>query len=152
MSDYLIDSPSAAESADEGRAEEPRVPPLILKLEDQAAYDAELAALAMWVEYVLAACYLTEVSSSAPWCPRWFEHPQAVARLHALWLAWQELTTPEAGGYTGPSVWARDHLDPCMAQLRHPSGPFAACMTHPERPQHALLQQPPVAPLPFGDH
>ncbi|MFI9203734.1 DUF4913 domain-containing protein [Streptomyces sp. NPDC053048] len=129
--------------------QEPGIPPLILKLEGEA-YDAELSALALWVEYVLAACYLTEVSSSAPWCTRWFEHPQAVTRLHALWLAWQELTTPESGGYTGPSVWARDHLDPCIGQLRDPSGPFAACMTHPERPQHTVLPQPPVEPLPYG--
>ncbi|MGK5632603.1 DUF4913 domain-containing protein [Streptomyces sp. URMC 123] len=127
--------------------QEPAAPPLILKL-DGDTHDAELAALALWVEYVLAGCYLTEVSAAAPWCARWFEHPQAVARLHALWLAWQELTTPEAGGYTGPSIWHRDHLDPCMAYLRSPSGPFAACMTHPERPQHTVLPQPPVEPLP----
>ncbi|MGW7172259.1 DUF4913 domain-containing protein [Streptomyces xanthophaeus] len=37
--------------------------------------------------------------------------PVAVARLHALWLAWQELTDPATCGHTGPGVWHRDHLD-----------------------------------------
>jgi len=130
-----------------GKKDKPQIPPLILRL-DGETYDKELALLAQWVQYVLVEQYLTEVSSNAPWCPRWWEHPQAVARLHALWLAWQELTTPEAGGYTGPSVWHRDHLDQCIAQLRAPDGPFAACMTKPDRVQHTLLPQPPIDPFP----
>lgn len=135
------EAPYAEETDDTDPRQPPQIPPLILRL-DESTYDAELAALGVWVRYVLAECYLTEVSSSAPWCERWYEHPQAVARLHALWLAWQELTTPETGGYTGPSIWHRDHLDPCIAHLRAPSGPFAACMTNPDRPQHTALQQP----------
>ncbi|MGW2563029.1 DUF4913 domain-containing protein [Streptomyces sp. NPDC001514] len=66
--------------------------------------------------------YLAEPSHDARWCHLWFEHSVAIARLHALWLAWQELTDPATCGYTGPSVWHRDHLDPCMGELRSPSG------------------------------
>ncbi|MEV6672861.1 DUF4913 domain-containing protein [Streptomyces sp. NPDC051162] len=140
----------SGEKAQREKKPKPVVPPLILRL-DGEVFDQELAGLAVWVEHVLVACYLTEVSSSAPWCARWYEHPQAIARLHALWLAWQELTTPDSGGYTGPSVWHRDHLDPCMTHLRDPHGPFASCMTSDERPQHTVLPQPPVDPLPtFG--
>ncbi|MFF7130481.1 DUF4913 domain-containing protein [Streptomyces sp. NPDC008240] len=51
----------------------------------------------------------------------------AIARLHACWLAWQELTAPASCGYTGPNVWHRDHLDPCMRELRGPQGPFEGC-------------------------
>ncbi|MER6845813.1 DUF4913 domain-containing protein [Streptomyces platensis] len=123
-------------------------PPLILKLGGDE-YDQELALLSNWVRYLLAPYYLTEISSQAPWCPRWWEHPQAVARLHALWTAWQELTTPEAGGWTGPSIWHRDHLDPCIAALRDPSGPFAGCMIKPEHEQHILPEQPYSDPLPL---
>ncbi|SOD67450.1 protein of unknown function [Streptomyces zhaozhouensis] len=129
-----------------GGAEQPAAPPLILKLSGEE-YDQELAALAIWVEYVLAPAFLNEISSSAPWCERWWEHLPAVARLHALWLAWQELTTPEAGGYTGPSVWARDHLRPTMDELRSPTGPFAACATKPGSANHSPLRQPTVQPL-----
>ncbi len=89
----------------------PPAPPLILRLPAHE-FETELTALDAWVKHVLAPNYLNEVTSQAPWCARWWEHPQAVARLHALWVAWQELTTPEAGGWTGPSVWHRDHLDP----------------------------------------
>ncbi|WP_256098401.1 DUF4913 domain-containing protein [Streptomyces agglomeratus] len=101
-------------------------PPFILLL-DPPQYDDELRALIEWVEGVLVPGYLAEPSADARWCHLWFEHPVAIARLHACWLAWQELTDPATCGYTGPSVWHRDHLDPCMRELRGSSGPFAGC-------------------------
>jgi len=105
------------------------------------AYAAELEALTAWVEYLLLPVYGREVSSSRPWCPQWREHPEAVARLHGLWLAWQQLTDVEAG-LAGPATWHRDHLDHVMAQLRSADGPFAACTTSPARPAHRLLSTP----------
>ncbi|MEU0670883.1 DUF4913 domain-containing protein [Streptomyces lavendulocolor] len=129
--------------------ERPKTPPFILLLTGDV-YAAELAALAGWVQHLLVPTYLGEVSSSATWCARWWEHPTAVARLHAAWLAWQELTDPETCGRTGPSVWHRDHLDPMLTQLRAADGPFAGCMTNPDRPQHTVLPVPPVEPLPGG--
>ncbi|WP_206189234.1 DUF4913 domain-containing protein [Streptomyces prasinus] len=101
-------------------------PPFILLL-DPPVYDDELRSLIEWVEGVLVPGYLAEPSADARWCHLWFEHPVAVARLHAAWLAWQELTDPATCGYTGPSVWHRDHLDPCLRDLRGSSGPFAGC-------------------------
>nr|WP_063745848.1 DUF4913 domain-containing protein [Streptomyces noursei] len=141
--------PEGAPAGGDKKPEEKKAPapPLILKLSGDE-YDQELALLSNWVRYVLAPYYLTEISSQAPWCPRWWEHPQAIARLHALWTAWQELTTPEAGGWTGPSVWHRDHLDPCISALRDPSGPFAACMIKPDHNQHIIPEQPYAEPLP----
>ncbi|MET9991078.1 DUF4913 domain-containing protein [Streptomyces mutabilis] len=79
--------------------------------------------------------------SGAPWCPRWWEHLEAVARLHALWLAWQELTDPRAGA-VGPSVWHRDHLAPAMSELRDPAGPFAGC----KEGSHRAKSTPAVEP------
>ncbi|GAQ59470.1 DUF4913 domain-containing protein [Streptomyces acidiscabies] len=105
------------------------------------AYAAELEALTAWVEYLLLPVYGREVSSSRPWCAQWREHPEAVARLHGLWLAWQQLTDVEAG-LSGPSTWHRDHLDHVMAQLRSPDGPFAACTTSVSRIAHRLLSTP----------
>ncbi|GHE53949.1 DUF4913 domain-containing protein [Streptomyces sp. P9-2] len=105
------------------------------------AYTAELQALADWVNLLLLPVYGREVNSTRPWCSRWHEHPEAVARLHGLWLAWQQLTDVEAG-LTGPATWHRDHLDHTMAQLRAPDGPFAACTTSPSRPAHRLLSAP----------
>ncbi|MFE7318252.1 DUF4913 domain-containing protein [Streptomyces sp. NPDC057555] len=106
-----------------------------------AAYAEELAALTRWVHHLLLPVYGLEITTGRPWCQQWHEHPEAVARLHALWLAWQQLTDVEAG-LAGPSVWHRDHLDPALLQLRTPDGPFGACTTSPARPHHRLLASP----------
>ena len=105
------------------------------------AYTVELAALSDWVNYLFLPVYGREISTSRPWCAQWHEHPEAVARLHALWLAWQQLTDAEAG-LSGPSTWHRDHLDQALEHLRAPDGPFAACTTSPTRPNHRVLATP----------
>lgn len=106
--------------------EDAQYPPFLLLLEPPQ-YDQELRALVEWVECVLVPGYLGEPSADARWCPRWFDHTVALARLHACWLAWQELTDPATCGYLGPSTWHRDHLDPCIQQLRAPNGPLSGC-------------------------
>ncbi|MBB4981503.1 DUF4913 domain-containing protein [Streptomyces nymphaeiformis] len=105
------------------------------------AYAVELAALSNWVNHLLLPVYGREISTTRPWCAQWYEHPEAVARLHALWLAWQQLTDTEAG-LAGPSTWHRDHLDQALVHLRAPDGPFAACTTSPTRPNHRVLSTP----------
>ncbi|WP_435836681.1 DUF4913 domain-containing protein [Streptomyces albus] len=92
--------------------------------------------------------YGREVTSSGPWCQQWAHHPEAVARLHALWLASQQYTAAEAS-LAGPSLWRRDHLDPALLQLRAADGPFGACTTSPARPNHRLLASP--APASEGE-
>ncbi|MGP3775451.1 DUF4913 domain-containing protein [Streptomyces sp. SDT5-1] len=144
----LADEATAAEarSPDErtgpGTTQEGPTSIFILALDGQA-YDEEIAALSNWVHHLLIPVYGREVASSRPWCHKWQEHPEAVARLHALWLAWQQLTDVEAG-LAGPSMWHRDHLDPTLLQLRAPDGPFGACTTSPARPNHRLLAAPDV--------
>ena len=117
----------------------------ILALDDEA-YAREIAAMVPWVDEIFLKIYGREVSSSRPWCVRWPEHAEVVARLHALWLAWQALTHVEAG-HAGPSTWQRDHLDPALLQLRDPAGPLGACTTHPDRPTHRLLPAPELTDL-----
>ncbi len=151
--------PGAKGSGGKGKpAEAPPVPPFILLLEGEA-YARELGALAHWVARVLVPVYGREPGSAAPWCPSWWEHSEAVARLHAVWLAWQELTTPETGGRLGPGTWHRDFLRPALDELRDSSGPFAACMVTPNKGQHRVLKPPllnecpfpPPAPAPVAD-
>lgn len=115
--------------------EQPQAPAFILYL-DGEEYAEEMRNLALWVSDLLLPVYGREVTSGQPWCPRWWEHLEAVARLHALWLAWQEYTDPEAG-VSGPAVWHRDHLGPVMTELRAPNGPFAGCRPGGHRPKEA---------------
>ncbi|MFM9371867.1 DUF4913 domain-containing protein [Streptomyces sp. Da 82-17] len=108
---------------------------------DGKTYENELTALTRWVHDLLLPVYGREITANRPWCRQWQEHPEAIARLHGLWLAWQQLTDVQAG-LAGPSTWHRDHLDPTLMQLRAPDGPFAACTTSPARPTHRLLASP----------
>ncbi|WP_103503430.1 DUF4913 domain-containing protein [Streptomyces sp. SM14] len=127
--------PSEADELSDGRSS------IFILALGSTAYTEELAALSAWVHHLLLPVYGREITASRPWCAQWTEHPEAVARLHGLWLAWQQLTDAEAG-LTGPSLWHRDHLDPALLHLRSPDGPFAACTTAPSRPHHRLLPTP----------
>jgi hypothetical protein len=135
---------AGGETADEDAEEGWQYPPFILLLESPE-YDDELRALIEWVEGVLVPGYLAEPSADAHWCHLWWEHPVAIARLHACWLAWQELTDPASCGYTGPSVWHRDHLDPCIRELRASTGPFAGCTKGEHQIDHRMPSRVPSA-------
>ncbi|GAA4618705.1 DUF4913 domain-containing protein [Actinoallomurus liliacearum] len=133
----------ADETIDQPDDERQPVPTFILYMEDPEAI-LELQTMAEWVNVLLVPIYIDQVSPLRPWCSRWWEHPEARARLHALWMAWQELTHPPVCGHTGPSIWHRDHLDPTLLRLRAPDGPFAKCMIDPERPAHNVTPTTPV--------
>jgi hypothetical protein len=77
------------------------------------------------------------------WCPDWFAHTEAIARLESCWKAFEVLRLDPG---TGSSVWFRDHADPCMAALTNPTGPFARCSPEKgHRPQPWLpVNQPPA--------
>lgn len=107
--------------------------PFILYLDGDEHAEA-LNGLMVWVHHLLLPVYGREIGSNAPWCPRWWEHHEAVAVLYSLWMAWQELTDPRAG-MTGPAAWHRDFLAPLMAGLRDPNGPFAGCKPGGHRPK-----------------
>lgn len=117
--------------------EEPRQPPFIFTL-DPDAYTSELAQLTTWVNGFLVPVYVTSriPSSRSPWCARWWEHPEAIGRLHALWLAYQAMSNTDSAGITAPHEWHRDHLDPALTSLRSPDGPFSGCMTKPHQDTH----------------
>jgi hypothetical protein len=77
------------------------------------------------------------------WCPEWWRHAEAIARLEALWRAWEHLRLDPA---TGMSVWFRDHADHHMAVLLNADGPFKGCSKdkgHGERLPALPLTAPP---------
>lgn len=83
---------------------------------------------------------VSDALTSWRWCSHWFLHVEAVARLEALWKAWETLRLDPG---TGSSVWFRDHADPAMAALTGPQGPFAQCSDTSHRLPPAL----PCTPL-----
>ena len=77
------------------------------------------------------------------WCPQWWRHAEAVARLESLWRAWEHLRQDAA---TGLSVWFRDHADHHMTILLDADGPFKGCDgRHSDRPLDELPHDPPPA-------
>lgn len=77
------------------------------------------------------------------WSAEWWRSAEAIARLEALWRAWEHLRLDPA---TGPSVWWRDHADPHMNVLLSSDGPFGK-----EADTRATVLDPlPYAPPPPG--
>ncbi|MFC8359353.1 DUF4913 domain-containing protein [Streptomyces griseorubiginosus] len=135
MTATTANSETPASPAPEKQAEPEKKSEFILYLEG-SAYDDALQGLVDWVRYLLLPVYGREPTSSAPWCSRWWEHPEAVAQLHALWMSWQDLTGP-GSALSGPLNWHRDCLAHVMASLRDPSGPFAGCKKGSHRAKEA---------------
>ncbi|MCI0689931.1 MAG: DUF4913 domain-containing protein [Sporichthyaceae bacterium] len=114
---------------------------------DPVAIRRVMPGLEDWVRQVLVPVYVNgrEPGPLAPWCPRWWDHPEARARFYGLWLAFLELTDPDAGP-TGPGDWHRSHLDPTLARLRDPNGPFAGCTRAADSPPHRVGAPAPIQP------
>jgi len=55
------------------------------------------------------------------WAAQWWKHPEAAARLGALWRAWEHLRQDPT---VGASVWWAQHADHHMTVLLSPDGPF----------------------------
>lgn len=129
--------------------EKPLTPPQFILYMEGPAYANTLRQLTLWTHHVLLPVYGREVSSQAPWCSRWWEHGEAVAQLHGLWLAWGHLTGP-GSNMSGPASWHRDFLSPVMTALRDPQGPFAGCKpgTHRAKEVPPVDAMDPFAPPP----
>jgi len=112
-----------------------------------SAAAAELLAfssLPAFVEgFFLEVCLRHEVSA---WCPKWWDHEEAVLRLEALWDAFEALRR-EPG--TGTAMWIRDYLDPTVAVLTSPeTTPFRGCDAR--RGAHQVAPALTTAPPPPG--
>ena len=97
-----------------------------------------------WVRDYLAPIIARPQTHSVAWCPEWWRHAEAIARLEALWRAWEYL---RLDGTTGPSVWWRDHLEPHLTVLCDVErSPFADC----HNGHKDTLEPLPVEPAPPG--
>jgi hypothetical protein len=59
------------------------------------------------------------------WCRQWWLHHDAIERFTALYLVFDELSKEDNISWL--SAYLRDHLDPHLATLTSPYGPFYAC-------------------------
>lgn len=74
------------------------------------------------------------------WCSQWWDHPEAVSRLEALWKAFEVLRRDPG---TGAATWWRDYADPTMAALSDAAGTFAKCSdTSHALPRDLPMEQP----------
>lgn len=101
-----------------------------------------------FVEKYIAPIYAREVTKPGlegqiRWCPLWHEHPEAVGRFRAMWLAWEHL---RHGADVQMSQWWRDHADHHMPYLFDPHGPFKYCSVH--KGHSDKLQPLPLTPVP----
>lgn len=106
--------------------------------DEQATHYADVYEFVNQFLVVIYARRVSHQTSHFRWCPHWYEHPEAVARLEGLWKAFEHLRHDP---HLGASTWWRDHADPTMTALTDPTGPFSACSPT----SHA-----PPPPLPVG--
>lgn len=96
----------------------------------------------------LGPSYVREVNNGSEfvWCPQWYKHPEALARVEAMWRAWEHL---RLDGALGSSTWWINHADPHMSMLMAPNGPFKKCVYegHVARTKPEQLSLPHSEPL-----
>jgi hypothetical protein len=59
------------------------------------------------------------------WAPEWWSHPEAVLRLHGLWMLYETMRKESPATYVDPFL--RVSCDYHMRFLMQPDGVFAAC-------------------------
>lgn len=95
----------------------------------------------------LGPSYVREVNNGSEfvWCPQWYKHPEALARVESMWRAWEHL---RLDGALGSSTWWINHADPHMSMLMAPNGPFKKCVYdgHVARTKPEQLSLPHVGP------
>ena len=108
------------------------------------------ARLDLFVEKYIAHTYRREVSRPGTegkirWCSQWWDHAEAVGRLDALWMAWEEMRLGEGSEM---AAWWTQFADPLMAALFDPEGVFKYCsVSDGHRPSMKVL---PTVPAPQG--
>jgi hypothetical protein len=100
-------------------------------------YATTAAWLAEWfVPVVLSS---RQVGQAFRWCPRWWEHPEAVLRLDALHRGWE---VARLDVNRGMLVWLRD-ADAQLRELTSADGPFTTCLRGHNTPQPPQVETPP---------
>ena len=106
------------------------------------------ANVAEFVEVYLSRIYTRETTAQGQrWCPEWWKHGEAIARLEALWRSW-EVARLDPGD--GASNWWLGHADPHMRVLLSEDGPFRYCKSGVHSAARSGAMTLPVSPAPRG--
>ena len=76
---------------------------------------------------------------------RWWDYPEALARIDALWRAWEHL---RLDGATGSSTSWIEHADHRIPNLMSPEGPFAKSEDKNNAGEPLPYEAPPVELFP----
>ncbi len=79
------------------------------------------AGLEQWVEQYLARAFIRRPCTTFSWCAQWGKHPEAIARLDALWCTWEYLRLDPV---MGAATWLGSQLGPQLHELTDSHGPF----------------------------
>ncbi|MBY8859535.1 DUF4913 domain-containing protein [Nocardia sp. CA2R105] len=93
---------------------------------NEVSDDVTYKSVVQFVENYLSMTFQRQVTDTTDtvWCPEWWKHHEAVARLDSLWRVWEHFRQQ---GATGLSEWFVEHADPQMKQLFDPRGTFRYC-------------------------
>ncbi|GGL44241.1 DUF4913 domain-containing protein [Nocardia jinanensis] len=97
--------------------------------EEEPERELEYETVAAFVDGYIAQLYRRETTAMGTerqrrWCPHWWLHGEAMARFEAMWLAFEHLR--HGDGEEMSTLWL-NHIDPHMAILLSPDGPFKYC-------------------------
>ncbi|MBY6413339.1 DUF4913 domain-containing protein [Rhodococcus sp. BP-252] len=98
--------------------------------EESAVPQTKFPSFDVWFDSWLSAIVSRKLTSTAgkhrTFCPRWWEHPEVVVRLHSLWSAWEAANAAEDGA--AMSAWWVHHGDPQLrTMLDAENGPMYRC-------------------------
>ena len=108
-----------------------------------APFQPRFDSVEAWVHELFAPTYARPTNPQVRWCAEWWDHAEAISRLEALWRTWEVARLDELRGI---ATWYRDFLDPQLAVLLSPTGPFLQCT--PDR--HSPVKPLPTSPAPEG--
>lgn len=79
-----------------------------------------------WVTTIYVTTYMRKMGGQIlRWCAQWWQHPEAIVRLTALWQTWEAARINEDPG--AMADWIRVYHDGLTPVLLSADGPFNSC-------------------------
>jgi hypothetical protein len=106
-------------------------------------FEPAYPSLEKWVTDHFAPTFARALTPTTRWCAAWWDHAEAISRLEGLWRTWEVARLEPLAGI---ATWYRDYLDPQLAVLLSPTGPFHGCTAD----RHEAAKPLPLSLAPDG--